>query len=161
MKSFTKIQISSKKINNPNKNDLIEKVEESSETEIKDPVSLFFSKLFESREMAHVYHLQVSGDEGSYAAHVALNSYYDDVIEFIDTMVEIYQGQYDIVDNYQIIDTNISKSKDRIDYFKDLVKFINDNRYVSISKDDTHLQNMIDEIVSLIYRLLYKLRFNK
>ncbi len=79
MKSFTKIQISSKKINNPNKNDLIEKVEESSETEIKDPVSLFFSKLFESREMAHVYHLQVSGDEGSYAAHVALNSYYDDV----------------------------------------------------------------------------------
>jgi hypothetical protein len=28
-----------------------------------------FSKLFESREMAHVYHLQVRGDEGSHAAH--------------------------------------------------------------------------------------------
>jgi hypothetical protein len=31
-----------------------------------------FSKLFESREMAHVYHLQVRGDEGSHAAHLAL-----------------------------------------------------------------------------------------
>jgi hypothetical protein len=27
-------------------------------------VVAFFSKLFESREMAHVYHLQVRGDEG-------------------------------------------------------------------------------------------------
>jgi len=31
-----------------------------------------FSKLFESREMAHIYHLQVNGDMGSHAKHIAL-----------------------------------------------------------------------------------------
>ena len=28
-------------------------------------------------------------------------------------------------------------------------------------EEDTHLQNIIDEIVALTYRLLYKLKYNK
>ena len=36
--------------------------------------------LFMSREFAHRRHLLVTGP-GSYAAHVALNSFYDDIID--------------------------------------------------------------------------------
>lgn len=120
----------------------------------------FFSKLFESREMAHIYHLQVKGEEGSYAAHMALGSYYDNILGLIDDLIEIYQGQYDIIEGYDIIDTSSTKSKDKIEYFKELADFIKSERKC-ISPDDTHLHNIIDEILGLVYKTLYKLRFNK
>jgi len=134
---------------------------EKSEQPEKSNASKFFSKLFESREMAHIYHLQVKGDSGSFAAHKALNHYYDEVLDLIDTLVETYQGQYEIVEDYEIIDTKETKSKDKIEYFISLAKFIQDNRHVSLLQQDTHLQNIIDEIVALIYQTLYKLKYNR
>lgn len=123
------------------------------------PVSLF-SKLFESREMAHIYHLQVNGEQGSHAAHTALNEYYEGVLDFIDDLIETYQGQYGIVDGYDVIDTNDTRTKDKIEYFEALVEFVKHGRK-AISAEDTHLQNIIDEVVALIYRTLYKLKFTK
>lgn len=123
------------------------------------PVSLF-SKLFESREMAHIYHLQVNGEQGSHAAHTALNDYYDGVLELIDDLIETYQGQYGIVDGYETIDTNDTRTKEKIEYFEGLAEFVKHGRKV-ISAEDTHLQNIIDEVVALIYRTLYKLKFTK
>lgn len=126
----------------------------------KTDCAKFFSKLFESREMAHVYHLQVRGDEGSYAAHVALGAYYEGVLEFVDDIIEIYQGQYGVVEGYEIIDTAETKTKEKIEYFEDLAKFIKEERKC-ISEEDTHLHNIIDEVVALVYKTLYKLKFNK
>lgn len=125
-----------------------------------DP-SKFFSKIFEARQMAHIYHLQVKGDNGSYAAHVALNSFYDDLLGLLDELIETYQGQYGIVENYDLIDTKDTNSKDKIEYFTDLSQFIKDTRKKALLEEDTHLQNIVDEIVALTYRLLYKLKFNK
>jgi len=120
----------------------------------------FFSKLFESREMAHVYHLQVRGEEGSYAKHMALGSFYDGVLGLIDDVIEIYQGQYGIVDGYDIIDTKETKSKDAVNYFEEVAEYIKHAKKC-INSEDTHLHNIIDEIVALIYKTLYKLKFNK
>lgn len=134
-------------------------VENKIENNAGAPVSLF-SKLFESREMAHIYHLQVNGEQGSHAAHTALNEYYDDVLDLIDDLIETYQGQYGIVDGYDIIDTNTTRSKDKVEYFEGLVEFVKNGRK-AISVEDTHLQNIVDEVVALIYRTLYKLKFTK
>lgn len=123
------------------------------------PVSLF-SKLFESREMAHIYHLQVNGEQGSHAAHTALNEYYDSVLDLIDDLIETYQGQYGIVDGYDVIDTNNTRTTEKLAYFEELVEFVKHARK-AISAEDTHLQNIIDEVVALIYRTLYKIRFLK
>jgi hypothetical protein len=123
------------------------------------PVALF-SKLFESREMAHIYHLQVNGEQGSHAAHTALNEYYEGVLDFIDDLIETYQGQYGIVDGYETIDTAETKTKEKVEYFEGLVEFVKHGRK-AISAEDTHLQNIIDEVVALIYRTLYKLKFTK
>lgn len=120
----------------------------------------FFSKLFESREMAHVYHLQVRGEEGSYAKHEALGDYYEDIVEIIDDVIEVYQGQYGIVDGYDIIDTSSTNSKDPIAYFEEIGEFIKHGKKC-ISEEDTHIHSLIDDISCLVYKTLFKLKFNK
>ena len=119
-----------------------------------------FSKLFESREMAHIYHLQVNGEPGSHAKHTALNDYYEGVLDFVDDLIETFQGQYGIVEEYDVIDTKETSSKDTIEYFNELARFIKEERKC-INAEDTHLHNIIDEVVALVYRTLYKLKYNK
>ena len=127
----------------------------------KSEVAKFISKLFEAREMAHVFHLQVNGEMGSHATHTALGEYYDSLLDFIDELTEVYQGQYGIVENYDVIDTTPAKDRQYVPYFEALCEFIKGSRSTSFNQEDTHLQNLIDEIVALTYRLLYKLKFNK
>jgi hypothetical protein len=122
--------------------------------------SKFFSKLFESREMAHIYHLQVNGEPGSHAKHTALGDYYDGVLGFIDDIIEIWQGQYGIIEEYDVIDTKETSSKDTIEYFNELARFIKEERKC-IPVEDTHLHNIVDEVVALVYKTLYKLKYNK
>jgi hypothetical protein len=130
------------------------------ETNEEGSVSKLLSKFFESREMAHIYHLQVRGDEGSHADHVALNEYYEDILDLIDDLVETYQGQYGIVEGYDIIDTSETKTKEKVAYFEDLSEYVKHARKC-ISEEDTHLHSIIDDMVVLIYRTLYKLKFTK
>ena len=119
-----------------------------------------FSKLFESREMAHIYHLQVNGDMGSHAKHTALNDYYEGVLGLIDSIIEVFQGQYGIVEEYDVIDTSETRSKDTIEYFNELARFIKEERKC-INLEDTHLHSIIDDIVVLLYKTLYKLKYTK
>jgi hypothetical protein len=165
MKKFSTFKFEHKKIF---EQDEIENYEPEMDQEMdqvsESPVSgasKFFSKLFESREMAHVYHLSVKGDMGSYAAHVALGAYYEGILELIDELIETYQGQYELVENFEMIDTADTKTKSPIEYFEELVMFVKSERNTALSAEDTHLQNVIDEVVGLIYRTLYKLKYNK
>ena len=134
--------------------------EEKVEVSEGGDVSKFISKLLESREMAQVYHWTVKGDMGSHAAHLALEAYYDGVIGFIDDIVEIYQGQYGLIEGYDVIDTTDAKSKDRLDYFKETVEFVKSGRKC-IKAEDTHIHNIVDELIALQYKTIYKLTYNK
>lgn len=137
-----------------------EKSEETTETSGSNDVSKFISKLLESREMAQVYHWTVKGDMGSHAAHLALEAYYTEIIEHIDEIVEVYQGQYGLIEGYDQIATDETRSKDRLEYFKEVVEFVRTKRSC-IKQEDTHLQNLIDEVVAILYRTIYKLTYNK
>ena len=144
-----------------NEEELEEKgVSNEEESNSNTDISKFISKLLESREMAQVYHWTVKGDMGSHAAHLALEAYYDGVIEFIDSIVEIYQGQYGLIEGYDVIDTTDSKSKDRLDYFKEAVEFVKTER-TCIKSEDTHIHNIVDELIALQYKTIYKLTYNK
>jgi hypothetical protein len=164
MEKFSTFKFNHKRINEQEEIDIIRpELEEQpvEETQNLSEASKFFSKLFESREMAHVYHLSVKGDMGSYAAHVALGAYYEGILELIDELIETYQGQYELVENFDMINTIDTKSKPPIEYFEELVMFVKSTRNTSLSAEDTHLQNVIDEVVGLIYRTLYKLKYNR
>ncbi len=136
---------------------------ESIDSEPKSDLVNFFSKIFESKEVAHVFHLQVKSEMGSEAKHNALQAYYEgDILEILDDLIELHQGQFgEIIEGYQIIDTTKNAKTDPIVYFTELADFIKSERYNCFDKEDTHYFNLIDDILVMIYKLLYKLKFLK
>lgn len=143
-----------------NKEEVVEEPKQLEPSNEGNDVAKFFSKIFESKEMAHIYHLQVRGDEGSYAKHEALGTYYEEILELLDDTIEIYQGQYGLVDGYDTIDTSSTKSKDSLAYFEELAEWLKHGKKC-IAEEDTHLHSMIDDIFCLIYKTIYKLKFMK
>jgi len=120
-------------------------------------VTEFINRLFESREQAHVYHLQSE----EYAKHMALDTYYKDVVELFDILIETYQGQYGLIGDYTLIRENDIDKSDVIKYFDSLAIYLNTNRYISFNEKDTHLQSLIDDIIILTYQTIYKLKYLK
>ena len=114
------------------------------------------STILASRDQAHIFHWQTTGD-GSYAAHMALNAYYDAIPDMVDALVESYQGKYGILkgltppekfDEYEL--TTVVK------YFKGLVTFIS-RAYDKIDPSDTNIINQLDMFKDLTYTTIYKL----
>jgi hypothetical protein len=134
---------------------------ENTQQQATGDVVKFFSKVFESREMAHVYHLTVKGEEGSNAKHLALGEYYEQIITMLDEIIEVYQGEYGVIEGYETIDTSATKSTDAVKYFEDLASFIKSEKQKCFKPEETHYFNIIDDIMVLIYKTLYKLKYNK
>jgi hypothetical protein len=112
------------------------------------------SYLLHSSTQVHIFHLQTK----SYAEHKALNKYYDSIVGLVDTLVESFQGKYDIINSYENYAlNNYENTANTIKYFKALLKTVEDLR--GSVKEDSNLQNEIDNIVKLITSTLYKLRF--
>lgn len=121
---------------------------------------------------AHILHLQT----GSFAVHMALGEFYEGIVELTDSFAEAYQGVYGRIDSYPTIPSysNSKDYKNGLALLAELRKWIIDNRY-SICREekeaahsegeeyaeDTELQNLVDEIVALIDRTAYKVRFLK
>ena len=120
-----------------------------------DGIGLFLGTLMQSRNQAHIYHLQVQG-MGSYAAHKALNKYYEDIVDLIDGIAESYQGKYGIITGYKMADTIREDNNARM-YFDGLSKFVETIR--KQIPQDSYLQNQVDEVVALIEGTKYKLKF--
>jgi hypothetical protein len=98
----------------------------------------------------------VSG-EGSQAAHLALQSYYEAIVPLIDGLVETYQGQYGLIEYKEVngIDNDASK-ENMVKYFDNLCKFLDKERKDS-KLQMSWLQNDLDNIASLLYSTKYKL----
>ena len=119
----------------------------------------FVSTLFASRTQAHIFHLQTTG-EGSFAAHSALNTYYDEIVGLADGLVESYQGKYGIITGYgNVALQEFQNCEGVIVYFETLCMFVEKSR--GMVCQDSYLQNQIDTIVELIKSTIYKLRFLK
>jgi hypothetical protein len=117
-------------------------------TSAKD-MGVVFSKLFEARDFAHKSHLETK----SYAQHKALGSFYDDILDLTDSLVESYFGKYGI----QKIEIGQVKAQDVVTYFEDLANFLQ-QAHASVNKKDTWVQNQLDECIATTYSLLYKLK---
>jgi len=120
-----------------------------------DAIGLLLGTLMQSRNQAHIYHLQVQG-VGSYAAHKALNKYYDEIVDKIDGLAEGIQGRYGIITGYRMADTIREDNNARM-YFDGLSKFVEGIR--KQIPQDSYIQNQVDEIVDLIESTKYKLKF--
>lgn len=109
-------------------------------------------RCFHARTEAHIFHLQTR----SFAAHKALNEFYDEIVELTDSFAEAYQGRFGIITGYP---ETYESCADEMEMLTDLRDWIDKNRKAISERSE--LQNLIDEIVSLIDGTMYKLKFLK
>lgn len=106
-------------------------------------------KLFHTRTNAHVLHLKTR----SYAAHKALDEFYNGIVDLADRFAESYQGVYGLLN----INGTYEPVTDPVSMLQNLRSWI-EKRRAQISDESEH-QNIIDEIFELVDGTLYKLRF--
>ena len=122
-------------------------------TVTKATIPQLVSELLESVLIVHKMHLQAKAR--SYAEHQALCEFYDAIGDHADSIYEQFAGQTTTVDipDAMIYDTN------PINYLEILAKFV--ERVHANSGEYSHLQNQMDEVKSLIFGTLYKLKYLK
>lgn len=110
-------------------------------------------KLFDARTTGHVQHLRAD----TYAIHMALGAFYDEIATKADSIAEAWQGTYQKLLSFP--DPAPLSRTDPINTIKTLREWVEANRAAAC--DDSEIQNIIDEAVELMDSTLYKLRFLK
>jgi len=113
----------------------------------------FIGILFLARDVTHSVHLNTR----SFSKHSALNIFYDRIIDAADDFAETYQGRHGLIGPISL--HSAKKTSNIIEFLEDSLKQIEDARYEVADKTDTSLQQLIDNIVEIYLRTLYKLKF--
>jgi hypothetical protein len=113
----------------------------------------FVGMLFLARDVAHSVHLNTR----SYSKHKALGHFYELVVEAADDFAEAYQGRHGLIGPITLM--GAKKTTNIIQFLEDQLKEIEDARYNIADKSDMSLQQLIDNIIEIYLRALYRLRF--
>jgi hypothetical protein len=116
-------------------------------------ISDLLALLFHSRDFAHRAHLRTT----SYAAHMALGDFYEELPELIDSFTEAYQGRYGIVD-IPYVSAPSSATADPCETLQEHLRLVEAVRHTALTKTDSALQSKIDDIVCLYLTTCYKLK---
>lgn len=121
---------------------------------MKSDIQQFIGLLFLSRDFAHKAHL----NSNSFSEHMALVDFYDGIVDLADSIAEAWQGR----NLQQIGDIPILESPkgDALDILRRHLKVLEEAREF-IPKEDSALNNIVDEIVALYLSTIYKLKFLK
>ena len=113
----------------------------------------FVGILFLARDVAHSVHLNTR----SYSKHKALQRFYENIIELADNFAEAYQGRHGLMGPISL--QSAKKTTNVIEFLENQLEEIEADRYKICDKDDSVIQNLIDEIAALYLSTLYRLRF--
>jgi chloramphenicol O-acetyltransferase len=113
----------------------------------------FVGTLFLARDVAHSVHLNTR----SFAKHKALRHFYNNIVDLADKFAEAYQGRHGLIGPITLM--SAKKTGNIVEFLEDSLSEVEKMRYDVCKKDDTPLQNIIDEIVGQYLSTLYKLKF--
>ena len=113
----------------------------------------FVGTLFLARDVAHSVHLNTR----SFSKHSALNEFYDNILDLTDKFAEAYQGRHGLIGPITLM--SAKKTGNILEFLEDSLSEVEKMRYDVCKKDDTPLQNIIDEIVGQYLSSIYKLKF--
>ena len=113
----------------------------------------FLGLLFLARDVAHSVHLNTR----SFSKHEALNIFYNRIIGAADDFAEAYQGRHGLIGPITL--NSAKKTANITEFLQDSLAEIEGARYDVCDKSDSSLQQLIDNIVEIYLRTLYKLRF--
>ena len=117
---------------------------------------MLLATLFLARDSTHREHLKTTGT-GSYARHGALGSFYESIPGLADSLAEAYQGYYETLLDIPLLANDNEMAV--YDMLRAQLDWIHENRYAAIPREQTAMQNIVDEIESLYMSTLYKLKF--
>lgn len=113
----------------------------------------FVGTLFLARDVAHSVHLNTR----SLAKHMALNEFYDTIVDLADKFAEAYQGRHGMIGPITLM--SAKKTSNILEFLQDSLADIEKMRYEICDKSDSPLQNIIDEIAGQYLSTLSKLKF--
>lgn len=117
---------------------------------------ILISNMFASTTAAHMLHLSITGDS-SYARHKALNKYYDELPDLLDSIVEEYQGHHlKLLEVPTITPPTVKTIKEFVDHLNSLYIIVDQAQEATMCSS---LKNTLDETKSLINSTKYKLHF--
>lgn len=112
------------------------------------------SKLFHSRTQVHIFHLQTN----SYAAHKALDEFYNGVLDFADSIAEALQGKEGILKGYK--SEPFVENNTPIPFLEDLKRVLEAYR-TSLPTNYANIDNEVQSLITLVDTTIYKLKFLK
>ena len=116
-------------------------------------VADFVGMFFLARDVTHSVHLNTR----SYSKHKALQKFYENIIDLTDNFAEAYQGRNGMIGAITL--QSSKKTANVTEFLEDQLEDIEKYRYEVCGKDDSALQNLIDEIIGLYLSTLYRLKF--
>lgn len=112
-------------------------------------IEQLISRVFYARNLAHWSHWRTK----SYAQHQALGQFYDDVIEALDTLVEAYQGAFDVIGD---IPAPTAKGSEVLPILRSDAKWIEEH-HEEICEGNRAVANLIDSVTGVYLSTIYKL----
>lgn len=116
-------------------------------------VGEFFLKLLHAATNGHILHLQSK----SYSEHKALQKYYEELPDLVDTIIEEWQGAYQTIVEYPV--SYQPPNPNALTEVYEIRDFLAKNR--AIVGDYSSIQNSVDTLMSLLDSTVYKLTFLK
>lgn len=110
----------------------------------------FFGTLQEAITTEWRKHLQT----GKYSKHMALDDFYKEMPEKVDALIEAWQADNDIVEDYS---NALDGDMDALEYMEALKKFVA-NGCKEFFADKSELESLTDDILALIDSTIYKLK---
>jgi hypothetical protein len=116
-------------------------------------IEQLIARVFYARNVAH-FELWRSEGVGGYARHMALGKFYDEVIDALDSLVEAYQGAFELVG--AIPKTPTKASEIMLILIED-AEWIEKN-HEAICKGNRAVANLVDGVTEIYLTTTYKLR---
>lgn len=112
-------------------------------------IEQLISRVFYARNLAHYEHWRTK----SFSQHSALNTFYDDIIDAIDHLVEAHQGVNGIIGS---IPAPGETKSDILKTLKGDAEWIETN-HDDVSMGNRALANLLDNVTAVYLSTIYKL----
>ena len=110
----------------------------------------FVATLLHSATNTHFFHFSTD----SFAKHMALGTYYDEIVDLVDDLTEQYMGVYGQIKSFPDL---YHMPKEPLAYLQSLQKFVKEAR--PDLPQDSEIVQLIDNIAQEIDTTIYLLKF--
>ena len=107
-------------------------------------------RIFTTRNLLHMAHWNTK----SFAAHIATGELYDEVVDLLDEVVEVYQGKFGLIEGLSTYSSAVPT--DICCHVKSEAEWVEGKR-CEIARNVPSIENLVDGITAAMHKTVYKL----